>query len=395
MENIERRLEEESDCFKGVCEMKYKWAVFAVSAVFLVLVLSSSSEAVDTKGIDVCCHKDVLDSEDLQIIDNFVAEAVQELVATHDFTSIARIRTVILSRSSSSKESAAGQYASQFSESAHKYISEAFEAAEELTPEGRKFKMILNLLILVDSLEDLQLADLATRMINDENKAIRYWAVHSVTNRGFMEQLNATEGAKLKASSIVKELKKLVENSGPETLALMVEFAAGVDVPVGEGLLLQIADRRIKEYADWTVEYELLDGAILKSLDSKIPSGGLINSVVARRFGQLYSYVMQRYVEGRDFLSAAEKHQLASVLVEIEMLCISKRLGMGQSVIKKAVERDDYMALLEEHNRLLGDETRAGQLPLKLNFDYGKNPDGSKRIAPLSLPEPPKIERAG
>jgi hypothetical protein len=395
MENIERRLGEESDCFKGVCKMKYKWAVFAVSAVFLVLAMNSGSEAVDMVEIDKVRSKGVLEEEDLQIIDRFVAEGVQELVVTHDFTSIAKVRTVISSRNSSNSNSAAAQYASQFSESAHKYISEAFEAAEELTPEGRKFKMILNLLILVDSLEDLQLAALATRMINDENKAIRYWAVHSVTNRGFMEQLNATEGAKLKAGSIVEELKKLVDSSGPEILALMVEFAAGVDTPAGEGLLVQIADRRIKEYADWTVEYELLDGAILKLLDSKIPSGGLINSVVARRFGQLYSYVVQRYVEGRDFLSVAEKHQLASVLVETEMLCISKRLEMGQSVIKKAVERDDYMALLEEHNRLLGDETRAGQLPLKLNFDYGKNPDGSKRIAPLSLPEPPKIEGAG
>ncbi len=66
---------------------------------------------------------------------------------------------------------------------------------------------------------------------------------------------------------------------------------------------------------------------------------------------------------------------------------------MPQSVIKKAVEEEDYMALLQEHNRLLGDGTKAGQLPLKLNFDYGKKPDGSKRIAPLALPEPPRSEK--
>jgi hypothetical protein len=389
-------LEKSLIVFVGVCGMKYKWAIFAVLAVFLVLVMNSSSEAVDTVEIDKVRNKGVLEEEDLQIIDRFVAEGVQELVATHDFTSIAKVRTVISSRNRSNSNSAAAQYAAQFSDSGYKYISEAFEAAEELSPEERKFKMILNLLILVDSLEDLRLADLAMERLSDENNAIRYWAVHSVTNPSIIEQLNSTEAADLElAKRIAEELKKLVESSGPEILALMVEFAAGVDIPAGESLLLQIADMRIKRYAEWAVEYELLDGAILKSLDSKIPSGDLINSVVARRFGQLYSYVMQRYVEGRDFLSDTEKQQLASVLVEIEMLCISKRLGMGQSVIKNAVERDDYMALLEEHNRLLGDETRAGQLPLKLNFDYGKNADGSKRIAPLSLPEPPKTERAG
>jgi hypothetical protein len=106
----------------------------------------------------------------------------------------------------------------------------------------------------------------------------------------------------------------------------------------------------------------------------------------------LYSYVLQRYVKGRDFLGDAEKQQLASVLVETEILCISRRLGIAQSVIKKAVERDDYMGLLQEHSRLLGDKTRAGELPLRLNFDYDEKPDGSRRIAPLALPAPPKTE---
>jgi len=372
--------------------MKGKWAVFAALAAFLVLVMNSGSEAVDTGRIDKVRSKEVLDNEDFQVIDKFVAKGVQELVKTRDFTSIAKVRTVISLRKSSNRDSAAAQYNAQFSESAYKYIANAFEAADELTPEERKFKTILNLLILVDSLEDLRLAGLATRMLNDENEAIRYWAVHSVTNPGFVEQLNATEAAKSQAHSISQQLKVLVEGSGPEMLGLIAEFAAGVDIPQGEDLLLQIADMRIKRYANWTVEYELLDGVILRLLDSRIPTGGLSNSAAARRFGQLYSYVMQRYIKGRDFLSSTEKQQLASVLVETEVVCISKRLGMAQSVTKKAIERDDYMTLLEQHNRLFGDERRAGELPLKLNFDYGKKPDGSKRIAPLALPDPPKTE---
>ena len=98
--------------------MKDKWLSFAVLAAFLVLVINSGSEAVSTREIDVCCHKEVLDDGDLQIIDDFVADAVDELVKTKDFTSIARIRTVIIARSSSSTDSAKAQYAAQFSESA-------------------------------------------------------------------------------------------------------------------------------------------------------------------------------------------------------------------------------------------------------------------------------------
>jgi hypothetical protein len=333
----------------------------------------------------------VLDDGDLRIIDDFVADAVGELVKTEDFTSIAKIRTVILSRSSSSKDSAKAQYEEQFSESAHKCISKALEAAKELTPAEHRFRVILNLLILADSLQEPRLADLAIKWLDDENNAIRYWAVHSVTNSGITGRLNSGGAANLElAEKITKQLKGLVESSSPEILALMAGFAAKVDIPQGEELLLQIADMRIKRYEDWKVEYELLDGDILRLLDSKIPAESASKPDVGRRFGQLYSYVFQRYVKGRDVLSDTQKNQLASVLVETEISYISKRLKVAQSVVKNAVEQGDYTALLQEHGRLLGDETKAGQLPLKLNFDYGKGPDGSRRIAPLALPEPPK-----
>ena len=379
--------------------MKHKWTIFAVLA-FLVLVMNLVSAAVNISEIDSVRNKGVLEDEDFQIIDNFVDEAVRELVKTKDFTSIARIRTVILARKSSSRDSAAAQYSEQFSKSAYKYISSGLKQASGLTPKERKFKVVLNLLILVDGLSDLRLADLAMEKLNDDNTVIRYWAVHSVTNPGITKQLNSTKAANLNlARSIVGRLKGLVEEASPETIALMAQFAADVDVPQGEDLLLQIVDMRINKYANWTVDYELLDATVLRLLCNKISSGSLDKPLpatsrgkpaIARRFGQLYSYAIQRYVKGRDFLDATVKSQLASVLVETEDRCIRELLGKRQVVIKRAVERDDVTALLLEHNRLLGDETRAGELALKLNFDYGPAPDGNKRTAPLTLPEPPK-----
>ena len=111
-----------------------------------------------------------------------------------------------------------------------------------------------------------------------------------------------------------------------------------------------------------------------------------------RRFGQLYSYAIQRYIaniKGGNFLSPAEKDQLATVLVETEKSFISKFSGIQQTTIKKAVETDDYVALWAEHNRLLGDESKAGELPEKLKLDYG-----NKRIYPLMLPEKPEPKKS-
>jgi hypothetical protein len=371
--------------------MNGKWKIFAVWVVFWGSALHSAAVAVDIREIEAVQRKAVLDEADLKVIDKFVDDSVDELVNTNDFTSIAKIRTVVLSRSSSSKDSAKPQYEAQFVESANKYISGALEAAKTLTPAEHRFKLILNLLILADSLEEPRLADLGIKWLADKDSAIRYWAVHSVTNPVITAKLNSREAANSElAEKITKQLENVVESSCPDTLALIAGFAARVDIPEGEDLLLQIADMRIKEYENWKVDYELLDGDILKLLDSKIPPDSTSKPEIAYRFGQLYSYVIQRYVKGRDVLSDTHKNYLASVLVETEASCISKRLKVAQSVVKNAVEQGDFQALLQEHDRLLGDELRPGQLPLKLNFDYGKNPDGGRRTAPLTLPEPPK-----
>ena len=373
--------------------MKAKWVIFAVLTAFFVLV--ADSEAVNTKDIDLVRNKPVLESADLQIIDAFMDAAAQELVNTKDFTSISQIRAAILGRSSSRKSSAAAQYEEQFFESAHKYISLSLKQAEQLTPQGSRYKIILNLLILIDGLEDVRLADPALAYLKAQNTVIRYWAVHSLTNPNFTQKLSSSKTANMQlAIRIVEQLKTLVESAeGQNTMVLdmVARFAAEVDIPQGEELLGQIADMRIKNYASWTVNNELLDAAILTLLYDKTSPGATNQRAAAQRFGQLYSYVIQRYVKGRDYISSIQKNQLASVLVEVENSCISKILAAPQTVIQRAIERDDYTRLLLEHSRLLGDETRAGEIPQKLNFDYGTtSPNGTRLTAPLALPEPPQ-----
>jgi len=399
LDSIGYTLKPKRACFLGIfIIMKSKWVIFAVPAVFLLLVINSGSVAVYTAGIEKVRNKNVLDSEDFQIIDNFVGQAMAELVETRDFSDIGKIRMVILSHSSPNKESARVQYATQFYKSAHKYISEALKEASRLTAEDRKFVVTLNLLILIDGLladapENLQLANLAIGLLNDDKPVIRYWAVHSLTNAGITRQLNSAEvdNSEL-ARRIAEQLQGLVEHSSPEIIVLMAEFAADVNVAQAEDLLLRIADMRIKRYANWTVEYELLDSTVLKSLCENISSAGQSKPAIGRRFGLLYSYAMQRYIKGRNYLSATQKQQLASVLAETEDKCVHRLLDKPQSTVRKAVGRDDYETLLLEHSRLLGDETRAGQLARKLNFHYGVGPNGNKRTAPPPLTEPPKTD---
>jgi hypothetical protein len=379
--------------------MKIKWAFFTVLTAFLVLAINSNAVAVNTRDIDAVLKKSVIDDQDKKIIDDFLDQAVQELVKTRDFTSIAKVRSVILSRKSTQS-----QYAQQFSESAYQHIRAGFEQAQTLRPEERKTNVFINLLILIDGMEDLRLADLAMGMLKNQNMVIRYWAVHSLTNPAIVQQLNSgtTSNPKL-AATITEQLGEIVQTSKPEIIVHIARFAANINIPEGEELLLHVADDRIKRYADWTVTNEFYDIVLLKLLESKIPlssqNTGLpvpttspSKPAIARRFAQLYSYVIQRYIKGSNILNDNQKQHLASVIIEIEEQCITRLLGLSRSqgALRRAIEKNNLEALFDEHNKLLGDETSTGQLPSKLEFDYSTSPNSPKRTAPIPLPEKPQ-----
>ena len=113
--------------------MKVKWTFCIILTAFFVTMTNSSLMAVSTIDIDRVRDKTVLDDQDNRIIALFLKGAVGEFLTTRDFTSVAKLRTVILSRQKSNQPNQ-NQYTSQFFESANKYISEGFQQAMILRP---------------------------------------------------------------------------------------------------------------------------------------------------------------------------------------------------------------------------------------------------------------------
>jgi hypothetical protein len=89
-------------------------------------------------------------------------------------------------------------------------------------------------------------------------------------------------------------------------------------------------------------------------------------------------------------LNSIQKQQLASVLVDVEQKCIGKLTEISQSAIKSAIEKENSSALLAEHNSLFGSSDGIGRIVRALDFNYGQNSDGSRRLIPRILPPRPK-----
>jgi hypothetical protein len=382
---------------------KRQWAAMAL--LMAVLAINPALGVVSTRDIDAVrqkalVDKDVLEDSDFEVIDAFWAAAIEELFISEDFSEMLKVRTDIFTRRGGDEPT---QYSVSFISSAKKHLKSAFDEVKQWDTDRRKTWIERNLMILTAQLENADLLELGMQMLGHENGTIRYWAVKTVTNSSIVGQLNAdlSSDAEL-ATQIATRLDAVAEKETyPEILDLICGFAEQVNVPRSKQLLPKIVDLRTKAYENWKVKYELMDARLLKSLGNEILSetSELDKAVIILKFAQLYSYVMQRYILSANTLSDISKQQLASVLVEIEQSVLDKLLGRPQSTIKKAVEKiltkktpeqKDYLALEREHDSLFGTPGRVGQLPDALNFDYGKNADGTAITSPKKLGPPPE-----
>ena len=125
-------------------------------------------------------------------------------------------------------------------------------------------------------------------------------------------------------------------------------------------------------------------------LCEKLTASGPANPELAKRFGQLLSFVMQRYIkgQGQGVLKAASASYLVSVMIDTEGKCVGRLLGTPQATIRRAIEAGDLNALQAEHDRLLGTGSQAGEVSTKLGITYG--PEGQTQATPLTLPARPQ-----
>jgi hypothetical protein len=371
----------------------------ALSIIFAaVLAINSAIFAVDTIEIDTVRQKalannDPLSSADVKVIDDFLYRAFEELFIAEEFIEIVQAREQIRIQKGTQELS---HYSASYVSSVRKRLKIVFEELRNWETDKRKIQLQRSLAILLSQLQSPELAEFGIGFLSHKDVTVRYWAVKSVTNEAVIRQLNSEiiGDADLTAKIIVTLDELLAKETRAEILDLICRFAHAVKADAAKPLLIKIAEIRITAYENWTVRYELMDAALLQALGSRLLPQNFQRlsdeqkALFARTFGQLYSYVIERYILGVDILTKASKRQLASVLIEVEKTV--KLIGRFQTTIREAVQKRNLTSLESQRKSLLGSETRAGRLGLNLNFEYIKAPGQGAVTAPKPLPQPPK-----
>lgn len=361
------------------------------SAIFLIIFsLCFSVFAVNTARVDVVRSKETLADSDTEVIEAFLAEAFSEFLAKTDFSDIAALRTVIVSRSSSELESGQFQYGSRFFTAVQKQLPQTLNKISQMPDDQRKQLLTMNLLILVNDLGNIEISKTALDYLQGPDVMIRYWAVSCLTNGNILNQLNSTDSAgniRL-AEQFAQKLQAVAqtEQSG-DILILLAQFASGLKQPAANEILKEIAQKRINLYLNWQVENEMIESWILKALSDRCQNDKENASAMMKDFAILYSLVIQRYIIGQETLSQTSIRNLVSVIAQSEK-CLSLFLPDWPGSLKRAIEKGGGSILLAEHDSLFGSTNSAGKLPAAAGFDYGKNTDGSVKTAPPQLQKP-------
>jgi len=351
--------------------------------------------AVSTAKIDAVRNKETLSESDTEVIEEFLVEALEEFLAKTDFSDIAFLRTTIVSRSSSERESGQFQYGPRFITAIQKQISQAFDKVLKMPDDQRKQLLTMNLLILINDLGNAELSKAALDYLQNPDIMIRYWAVSCLTNNNVLRQLNMTESAENSqlAEQFAQKLQTAAqaEQSG-DILILLAQFASSLKQPAANEILKEIAQNRINLHLNWQVKDEMVDIWILKALADRPQADPQNALVMAKNFAILYSLVIQRYILGQETLPASNIRNLVSVIAQSEKSLL-RFLPDWQGNLRRAIEKGGGTLLVTEHDFLFGSANAAGKLPTVMGFDYGKNPDGSVKTAPPTLQKPPQAKK--
>lgn len=362
--------------------MSYK--KFLLSGLIIFFILNPLF-AVSTTQIDVVRNKEAIADADATIIAEFLKDAFDEFLSKTDFSDIAVLRNVIITKGTSANTTGQILYGPKYAAAFQKQLADAFTKVNAM-PQGRpKTLLTMNLLILTSDMANIEASKTALNYLQNPTVIIRYWAANNFTGSAMLKQLN--EGPQSTRTEIIGKILKASETeTSPEVLNSFCQFAAGLKDPASNDILTSIAQKRIDLYLAWKANDELTDEGILKSLADKVKTDPNSIKVMAKSFATLFSVIIQKYALGDQTLSEMSKANLAAVISSADKY-VTAFIGDWTGNFKKALDKGPA-ALLGESEALFGSASTPGKMPTALGFDYGKNADGSAKMFPQALAKP-------
>ncbi len=336
-----------------------------IKIAFLAVIMAQAaiSFGASTKEIDEVRKKTDLTAADLAVVDTFINQAFKEMLEAPTITDSVKNREDILVRKPKDDQP---KYKDQYRKSIESNVIAAMKALETWNDENFIKATRLNLAVIIGSMGDMGLYEIAITMLGEDVPAVKYWALKALTDtdvRNSVRQNPNSESSK----AILAELNKAAGNDSPILLEMIAGFAAAITGQSSYDLLATIAATRIESYKSWKAVQESSDARIMAVMADKMLSDAASKNALAAPFANLMSATLEKYATGLApdaGLSDTSQQQLVTVIAELEKKILPK-FTITTGLIK-AAERKNLKEFTEAYNALFGSEGANGELSSKL-----------------------------
>lgn len=280
------------------------------------------------------------------------------------------------------------QYAQAYGNVLRGRLEAVIKEAAAFPDAAKKAAVLRNFSILIAQMDILDLAKLSVGLLGEPDTVIRYYAVKALTSENVNTQLSAAAAADASGRKLILDalIKMASKEDQPVILGLLARYAVRFKGAEGRELILAVTGNRMKAYTAWKVTQESSDLELLTALVEKLAASVAPEdkAVLAGRFAQYFSYVIQRYAKGQDILSVPARQAMISTIVGTEESLLSgpALLNRKAADLRSAIQKNNMEALMKAHDALLGSASGAGELVGKIKYTYEGNATAPKVLTP-------------
>lgn len=370
--------------------MKHFLSLFLVGFVFIGSVLAIDTEQIELVRNRTQSSSSELSASDMSVISQFWTTSLDQMLLSAKSQDAVAIRIELSKQKGIEPLST---YRSAYVQEGLKNIQASLLNIERLGNVQQRIMIKRNLLILTANLESPKTREIALAHLADEDDMIRYWAVRAVTQPAVVQQLSSDVITGQEAvSEILEGLSKRVSvEKQTDVLEMIAGFCMGFNDSIAREILVQMIDQRIKAYQNWRPVQVGLDIRLLTAAGNiaALQQDVAVKSTFGRKFTEMYSFAIQRYMKGVGSFTNAELEEILTVIAEVDQNVVSKTMEIRTGILG-GLRSNTISQLSREYEILFGDRSRQGQLAMRLKFDYGKDAAGNPITSPPELKPKPE-----
>ncbi|OXU14295.1 hypothetical protein [Sedimentisphaera salicampi] len=332
--------------------------------LIILLLAAGCSFAVTTKQIDDIRAASSLSDEDAQTLAAFIDQQFDEMLNADDLSgAVKAMDQLILRKPKEGQE----QYKSQFVQTLKENIASVMNVVD--TWEDKTFAAGFQVMMarMASQLDSSEFFQFARSLSESSQPSSRYWAVKICLTPNNLSTIKQGGAGSEELLAALKDM------SAQEDTALVgrnvSKLCSELNNDDADDMLESLMNRRMEVYSKGEAKNEYCDAELFKAAASRIEAG---NDSLKAPFTQTFAYIVEKYsiaLSPENTLDKKSKAQLGALISEIEKN-ILPGLGVSDSSITSAIQKQDYQALQESYNKVFGGEDSEGLLPEQLGFTY-------------------------